>query len=215
MKQKFFFILVVLVLITTPALAGKVNVATADVGAQFGAVIPGKILTSISTLDWTLTIEVEVRKKYDSVLNTDIYTYIYTFTDSGTSPDLGILGLTIDSGWFDNNLNWGTVGSPPDPDYLSNVFFDSNLSFQFASLPVPSGTTTTVYAQSTVAPGDVHFWANAFGSSGGNENTDQGDVSELAASPVTPSTRAFSITEVTPLVIRLLPSASRSKVRRG
>ena len=167
MKEKFFFILVILVLITVPALAGKVNVATADVAAEFGAVIAESTIPSTSSGGgWTLSIDVEVRKKFDSVLQLDIYSYLFVVnaTDSG----IGISSLTIDSSFFDSTLNTGTVGG----DTVGNVSFGGNLTFQFSSPTL----TTTIYAQSTVAPGDVLFWGYSVIKGSSGEGTTLGPV---------------------------------------
>ena len=160
MKKQFLLILPVLFLITAPALAGgPVDVL---VESDFGsAATPIAEMTSSSPpgpIGFSLT--VTTRVWHDDV--TGIYTYVYDFTDSGTSF-IGITSVSIDTADFDGSLNWGTVGGPA---YLSNVTFDGQLTFQFFPA-VPSGsTTTTVYAQSTQPPQEYLFWGTGFGPSG-------------------------------------------------
>jgi len=158
-KEKFLLILGVLVLMTASVLAGgPVDVL---VESDFGsAATPIAEMTSSSPpgpIGFSLT--VTTRVWHDDV--TGIYTYVYDFTDSGTSL-IGITSVSIDTADFDGSLNWGTVGGPA---YLSNVTFDGQLTFQFFPA-VPTGSTTTVYAQSTQPPQEYLFWGTGFGPSG-------------------------------------------------
>ena len=156
-KEKLLLILVVLVLMTAPALAGPVNVVN-DSG--FGSFVETMSSSSTGPL-FTLSIEATVW--FDSLTGT--YTYVYEFTDNGTSL-FGISSLTIDTGFFDANLDWGIVGTP----LPFSATFGGNLTFHF-SPSSPSGSTTIVYAQSTEAPKEYHFWGTGFGPSGSTQYT--------------------------------------------
>ena len=159
MKNQLLLILTVLFLITAPALAGgPVDVL---VESDFGsAATPIAEMTSSSPpgpIGFTLTITARVWLDDD----TGIYTYVYEFTDNGTSL-IGITSVSIDTADFDPNLDWGTVGGPLLADF--NTTFDGHLTFQFS--PLPSGGTYTVYAQSTMPPQEYLFWGSGFGPSG-------------------------------------------------
>ena len=162
-EEKLLLILVVLVLMTAPAIAdGPVNVDN-DLG--FGSFVDTMSSSSTGPI-FTLSIEATVW--FDS--STGTYTYVYEFTDNGTSI-FGISSLTIDTGFFDANLHWGIIGTPVP----FSATFGGTLTFHFPpSLPsgsTASGSTTTVYAQSTEAPLQYHFWGTGFGGSGSDQYT--------------------------------------------
>lgn len=165
MKEKFLLILAVFVLATAPALAG--GPIDVSVESDFGsAATPIAEMTSSSPpgpLGFTLSIE--ARTWLDDV--TGVYTYVYEFSDNGTSL-AGITSVSIDTGFFDSTLDWGTVGGSIPSAF--NTTFDGHLTFQF-SPGLPSGGTYTVYAQSTQPPQDYLFWATGFGPSGSGAYT--------------------------------------------
>jgi len=166
-KEKFLLILAVLVLITAPALAGgPVDVL---VESDFGsAAFSTPIATSSSSsppgpIGFALSIETRVW--LDDV--TGVYTYVYEISDNGTSL-VGITSVSIDTGFFESDLNWGAVGGSLPSSF--NTTFEGHLTFQF-SPGLPSGGTYTVYAQSTQPPQEYLFWATGFGPSGSGAYT--------------------------------------------
>ena len=171
MKKNFLFVLLVLGLITAPALAGgPVNVLN-ELG--FGALYDSKLSSSTAPSGFTLSVNTSV------FLQGDTYTYVYEISDNGTTP-FGILIAAVASQAFDGNLNWGTVGGPV---FLSAATFTGDLIFHF-SPALPRGFTTTIYAQSTQGPLDSLFGAS--GGSGFFGTTDSlgpGADSPLASSP--------------------------------
>jgi len=162
-KEKFLLIFVVLVLATAPVLADRLDV---DFETDFGSTTfstpiaemtspgpPGPILFALT---------ITARVWLDDV--TGIYTYVYEFTDNGSSL-IGIASVTIDTSFFDSTLNWGDVGDSI-PDFVAfTTSFNGNLTFQFSS-PLPSGGTYTVYAQSTNPQQEYSFWGLGYGPSG-------------------------------------------------
>jgi len=149
MKEKYLFILVILVLITGPALAGGVNVANES---GFGLLIkPTLTSTSPAGVPFGFAITVDARV----YLENGIYTYVYGLSDNGTGthPFFGTSGISsfsIAAPDFDPSLGWGTVGNVPSN--LTTTFVGGIITFQF-SPGLPSGDTPyTVYAQSTMAP---------------------------------------------------------------
>jgi len=161
-KEKFLLILAVLVLITASALGGgPVDVEFESDFGSAGFSAPIAEMTSSSPpgpIGFTLSITARVW------LNdvTGIYTYVYEFTDNGTSFG-GITSVSIDTADFDSSLNWGTVGGSLSSAF--NTTFSDHLTFQF-SPGMPSGGTYTVYAQSTQPPQEYLFWGSGFGPSG-------------------------------------------------
>jgi len=167
MKEKCLFILVVLVLMTAPALAGFVHVS--DESLNFGSLShPDPIATMSSSsspgpLGFVLSIETRVWLNNEE----GTYTYVYEFSDNWTSFG-GITSVTIYTGDFDATLGWGTVGSPLSSSV--DIIFGGALTFQF-NPGVASGSTTTVYAQSTMGPQLYNFSGWGFGPSGADQFT--------------------------------------------
>ena len=163
MKEKCLFILVILVLITGPALAGGVNVAD-EFG--FGALIE-PTFTSTSPagiLGFAISIDARV------YLKDGTYTYVYGLSDKGTGTSFfgtsGISSVSIVAPDFDPALGWGTVGDLPPGIGFNTTFSGGLLTFQF-SPALPSGNTAyTVYAQSTMAPQMYLFYGLGLGPTG-------------------------------------------------
>ena len=185
MKEKCLFILMVLVLMTAPAFAGFVHVSDADEASTFGSAShPDAIATMSSSsspgpIGFVLSIEARVWLNEEGT-----YTYVYEFSDNGTSFG-GITSITIYTGDFDATLDWGTVGSPLGSTV--DMIFGGSLTFQF-NPGVASGSTTTVYAQSTMAPQLYNFSGWGFGPSGADQQTWGADpIDEPQALPEAPS----------------------------
>lgn len=189
MKQKLLLVLVVSVLITAPALAGRADVSNAD-DATFGAVVSGGTLTDDgqSNTGFTFRLSVEVRSMDEisggGPTGNTIYTYVYQVWHTSTSP---LVLTTIFDMDFNDALNSGSVGInhlQADPD-----FTEGKLRFQFNANANWDGVSATnpddaliVYAQSylgyvkgvisagedfdlfgSVNPGDNVAYANTLG----------------------------------------------------
>ena len=171
MKKHILFVLLVLGLMTAPALAGgPVNVLN-ELG--FGALVDSKFSESTGASGFKLSVDTRV------FLQGDTYTYVYEINDKGTTPfGISIAGVTSQA--FDGNLNWGTVGGPA---FLGVATFTGDLTFRF-SPNLPSGTTTTIYAQSTQGPLDALFGASGgFGFFGSTDSLGPGADAPLANAP--------------------------------
>jgi len=159
MKENFLFILVILVLITAPALAGAVDVVNES---DFGTFTATKSSTSPPGR-FGFVLSVDVRVWLDAA---GTYTYVYEFSDHGTSF-IGISSLSIAAADFDSSLNWGAVGDDPAlPSALNVVFGEDQLTFQFTSSLPSTDDTYTVYAQSKMGPKEYLVSAFGFGASG-------------------------------------------------
>ena len=123
MKEKFLLIFGVLVLTNVPASAGRVDVG---VGFDFGNAIAETIPTSSPSGPAGFALTVTARVWHDDV--TGIYTYVYEFTDNGSSLTT-INSLSIGTADFDGSLNWGTVGGSVSSSF--NTTFGNHLTFQF------------------------------------------------------------------------------------
>ena len=164
MKEKFLFILVILVLITGPALAAVAS--PVDDVSDFGTsvVIP---LTTTSPagafFGFAITVEASV------YLQDGVYTYVYSLSDNETGThaflgEAGISSFAIAAPDFDPTLGWGTVGGVPSN--LNVTFVGGMITFQFSpNLPSGSGIYT-VYAQSTMAPLLYTFSGSGLGTTG-------------------------------------------------
>lgn len=155
MKDKFLFVLVILVLITASALAGPVDVPNDSGFGDFQESMSSS--TPPGVTGFWLSINATV---WLNAAGT--YTYVYEFSDNGSSF-LGISSLSIGAADFDSTLNWGAVGGPLPS--LHVVFGGDQLTFQFPS-PLPTGGTYTVYAQSKMGPQEYLVSAFGFGPSG-------------------------------------------------
>ena len=185
MKEKFLFILVILVLLTGPALAGgPLNVLESDVGTLFGTQIDSMSSTSPpGPLGFTLSIDARV------YLKDGTYTYVYGLSDNGTGTSFfgtsGISSVSIVTADFDSTLDWGTVGDLPSS--FNTTFVGGLLTFQF-SPSLPSGNTTyTVYAQSTMPPQLYLFFGLGLGPTGEGSYILGADPENDFALPETPS----------------------------
>ena len=175
MKQKSLFILAVLVLITTPALAGhEPPHVDLENNPSFGSFVVTKYSeSSPGPVGFVLSITATVWLD-----DAGTYTYVYEFSDidpiSGNGTSLiGISSLSIGAADFDSSLHWGAIGDLPFPLIVT---FGKQLTFQFPDY-LPSGGTYTVYAQSTMGPLEYPVSAFAFGPSGAGQYT-------LGADPV-------------------------------
>jgi len=104
MKDKFLFVLVILVLITASALAGPVDVPNDSGFGDFQESMSSS--TPPGVTGFWLSINATV---WLNAAGT--YTYVYEFSDNGSSF-LGISSLSIGAADFDSTLNWGAVGGP-------------------------------------------------------------------------------------------------------
>ena len=179
MRKIFLLVPVVLVLTMAPALAGgPVDVADES---GFGSLVVDPV-TSASTgfLGFTLTVETSVWLKGGT------YTYVYQISDVppggtlGTSGPFGISSVAIGSSSFDGDLNWGTVGGGGS-NFLMAATFNDNLTFHFS--PLPTGTSTSIYAQSTQGPLEYNFWGTGYGPSGNSDSTLGPGADALAHAP--------------------------------
>ncbi len=160
MKEKFLFVLVILVLITGPALAGPVNVLDES---GFGTLEATLSSTSPpGPLGFAISVDASV------YLKDGIYTYVYGLSDNGTGTSffgtLGISSFSIVAPDFDPTLSWGIIGDLPSS--FNTSFAGGLLTFQF-SPGLPSGDGVyTVYAQSTMAPLQYLFFGLGLGPTG-------------------------------------------------
>ena len=162
MKEKFFFVLVIVALIMGPALAAGINVVDATGFGTLEATLSST--SSAGIFGSAISVNASV------YLNNGVYTYVYALSDQGTGTTFfgksGISQFTIEAPDFDPTLSWGAVGDLPTGTDLNVTFVGGLLTFQFGPA-LPSGNDWfTVYAQSTMAPLQYTFSGVAFGPTG-------------------------------------------------
>ena len=183
MKEKLFFVLVIVALIMGPALADHVNPHNVVDATGFGTLEATllDVTSPAGVFGFAITVDASV------YLNNGVYTYVYALSDEGTGTTFfgqsGISSFSIVAPDFDPALGWGTVGDVPSD--LNVTFAGGLLTFQFFP-SLPSGNTKyTVYAQSTMAPLQYLFFGLGLGPTGEGAYT-------LGADPPTPLPEASS-----------------------
>ena len=151
MKQKLFFLIVVSVLATIPALAHGVPVG--DV-SDFGTFTGDTLTTTANGFGFELSITVKVYSM-DAGGGATKYTYVYDVAHDSANP---LILTTIFDMDFDPTLDTGYVGAD-DPFIADTDFTDGKLRFHFnapATLDAngnPTGNPPILaYAQSYLGP---------------------------------------------------------------
>lgn len=164
MKEKLFFVLVIVALIMGPALADHVNPHNVVDATGFGTLEATllDVTSPAGVFGFAITVDASV------YLNNGVYTYVYALSDNETGTRFfavsGIASVSIVAPDFDPALGWGTVGDVPSD--LNVTFAGGLITFQFFP-NLPSGLETfTVYAQSTMAPLLYPFSGVGFGPTG-------------------------------------------------
>ena len=142
----------VVALLSTPALAGRVDITNGSTAqSNFGSTVDSTGPMSSGSGSFTLTLDATVYQSGPT------YTYVYQTQHTSVTA---MNTLTIDSGHFDSNLNWGIIDLPSLSVALQGADFIGNLSFL---LSFSSVDTVSLYAQALSPQNDVQF----FGINGG------------------------------------------------
>ncbi len=163
MKHRLFLLIAVLVLITTPAVAGRADVSNVD---GFGAPMSGQTLTddgqSPLGFRFRLTVQVHSMDETDSggaATGNTIYTYVYQVWHNSGFP---LVLTTIHDMEFNSTLDTGSVGTnflQADPDFtLGKLRFQFDAAANWDDNGTPGFDDDTfndpliVYAQSYLPP---------------------------------------------------------------